>query len=1287
MPGQVIRFNGFMNTDDNEVDIISGQHTMALNGTFRGNPGNYLFQNIPGNSLIVNVDLPAGNNECIGGFFDALKQRIIWFNFNSNANHGIYLYSLINKTVSPIIISGTNTDGDVLNFTLTGPIYSGKILYGDATQGDILYFNNSQKQPCKININRALASGYGIIERPFLNVIKAPPIAPPYATYEDDALVTVNNMYKYLFKAKYRYWYDDKEKSVFSSHSEVPLPANYIDSDIDKDPTKNARIAIVIQTGPSNVKKIEVAFAISQGTQFGDFFQVHVIDKAAEGIPDNDIMIYRFYNDQSYVSLPVAESIQQFDFVPLEANDLELLNGNVLTYVGIKEGYDIVPLTAIASSAYNVQNSGKPLAFVVSQSGNSGFGTGNIHVIALGAQYELNVYIINTTNETISYVATFGATTATVIAGLSAAAITAGFTVISSDIENLIIVKTGESLQNYNVTVANSFASTDIPAYDWNSVYSFSVEYQDANGIDNGAITTKELQVRTVGYTLLLNAPSILLSINSRPPLWAKSFQILRSLNLTKSRLLQWVSNQTFKDTASTNNEFFAYIGIENLNTYIKNNPSSSFLTYNFIGGDRIRFFKKLSGLSNPIYANQDFEIQQSVINPVINGITRIGQFVKIALPNTDINFDFGTSDYYNYLIEIYTPAKSVADTGNTYFEFGERYAIGNPGTVNAFHQGMLQNQTANLSQPATFEFLRGDDYYRTRNIEVGEELVYQVTAGQGSDASAGRITVGLTLQSSSFTDTNLLTGTSPYQNLIGFNFVTSNRWIINTLAGTYHFRIRGTIVISFIDDRADDFYTVFLETQPPPPFFPPPVDPDPYAIYSTILVPAFDSSKAGTYSFNVDTTFTMTGNQKIFIFGWSIQGFDHSRSYAATNLTISVDKSYSVSIIDPNFSDFFQSAVNSNGRANAIDPDTAQRFIGAKQRWAQPYDIDTNVNQANRFYSDNQDTIDSSKGSIMRVSAWQRDLYYYQERGVGRTGIYAKYLQSNAGNANVVTTDQIITSNNVNYLLGIYGMGIMATSLMRGKNQEYFIDPVRGYLIRRAQDGLQPLNELFKGQYFIRSIFTPYAVPLTRPNGGIAKIMQCYDYLEEQLFIICQGGTDANGNVVPDYTFTWNEKRNSFCSFYSFAPDAMVCAQDVIYTWKDGQLYIHNNTTDYCNFFGTQYDCTITMVFNINLFEKKTWQSVSELADVVWSCPEIITSLNSYGVTKQTSILITEEFSEEEGMQNAVFRNDANIDINNGPTLKGNWIKITFKLSDPSKLHYLSVVQVNEVDSPLTRK
>lgn len=1276
MQPQIKQMNGVMDLDSPNDVIGRGSHSIAYNGRFRGIGNNLRFETIAGTTLITN-NLPAGNNENIGAIYDGLKKRIIFANYNSSGNHGIYIFSTESFTVTPLIITGTNTIGDPLRFTLNGFIANMNILYGDDQQGDIFYFLNSQKEPCQININQQLAGSYGIFQRSFFDVCKEPLSVPLYVTYENDSTVKVNNLRKKVIKFKGRKHFNNKDRSVTSSQGVLPLPVNWQDSAIDKDPTKNCRIAITIETGDSNVKKLEILGAIAgaasggnTGTPntFGDYFSIITLDKAELGIPDNDLYTYRFFNDQAYLPIDVKESIQEFDWVPLQANAQELLNGNVPVYGGILEGYDkVVSSNVISTSSIIQRTTQPPYTFACSQSGDSGFGTGNIHTVVIGTIAIGNLFTFQTTNQTISFAAT-ATTTANVIAGLSAAATVAGFTIISSDTENLVVIKTGESLLRFLATPI-VIAVSDSFVYDWNSRYSFGIVYFDAKGRTNGVVFPAS-SIQTNGYSESSGTPTIpkiLFSISGRPPIWATYYQIVRTKNTTKADTFYWISDKTFKDAT------YAYISIESLNAFIKTNPSSKFLAYGFSPNDRIRFIKVLSGSVNTIYTQQDFEIIEEKFDPEINGVVQIGQYLKIALPATSGTFDFGTSDFYNYFINLYTPAESASEGLDVYYEFGERYAIGNAGTINAFHQGMLQNQTSNLVTPATFEFTQGDNYYRNRIINTGDVISYKLIAGTLATSTI----IGQAQVSESLPNTNFTTALTVTQQAFINNY-NSPGWTINVNTFTYTFAVTGTINLRTVNSTTAPFIIQI------------------YVVFGTTTVLYVLGNKSGPTAagvdviFNVSQSIVMPPNSKAFLVmnttdnAFRVNLVSGNLIYTQSALT------YTVGCPDPSFSDYFEANVNSNGRTWANDPNATQSFIGNILRWGLNYEALTNLNLSNRFYFENFDEIDLDKGDIMRFKVRERIMRIFQKRACSQVGIYTKFVQD-SGNTNILTTtDDIIAKNNVQYQ-GSVGIGDYATNLASATIADYFVNPYTGEEYRLSNDGLINLSEKYLGEYTIKQLLTPYTNNYLRPNGSTAKIIKYFDFLESNAGTILQAGI-YNGENVPNYNFSFNEPRNAFGLFYNIFPDFALGFEDKVAYWKNGQLYINNNDAEQNKFFGTQFGSSIKLIFNDQVAIKKVMDAISYQSNKVWVSDQdgdILTSyINQQTELRQSSNLIEQDFSEEDGLQYAALLCDKNsgedprLALVEGDVLQGNWISIVFRYrgSEFSYLYLPSLIyQINQ--------
>jgi hypothetical protein len=1291
---QVVNFNAIQNQDDDPSVMKMGEHILARNGKFIGTPGKYRLQNIPGNQLIPNTFLPAtGTNTCIGGMYDQVKNRLIWANCNSLGVHALYIMDVATKTISRLIMDGFNTVGDPLAFTTSGMILSWNIVYGDATQGDVLFFPNSQKQPCQVNIDRALAGGYGPIQRKFIDVIRNPPDIPPQVIYQDDATVTVNNLRKKLFLFKYRFIFDNKDKSVWSAYSEVALPLEPFNQTIDTDPTKNCSIPIVFQTGDSNVLKIEIAGAVSLGATFSDFFSIIVLTKADLSIPNNDTSVYLFYNDKAYVTVDATESILEFDDCPLQVNAQELLNGNVLFYGGVKKGYNnLKTINAPVSSTTQPQTipTNKFYMFFATQNGQSCFGTGNIHIVVYGNVNESALFSVTMADATvISFTSALSDTTTNVINGLAASATSQGFTVISNDANNLIIFKLNAQLALIGSTTVTSttLLNSSYDAYDWWGRYSFGIQYFDANynptGRPVGGVQANQaMSLQTIAYQLLATVPQlqvINLSIFHAPPPDAYYYHIVRSKNLVENNFIYWISDRTIKDNqAGPDNFKYAYISIANLNNFVKNNPSSP-LGYTFLVNDRIRFVKRYNtdrSTAN-IYTNKDFEIIASIANPTVNGIAYIGQFIKIILPATDPTFDFGSAPFNNYFIKLYTPAQPVANGLDTYYEFSKRFAIINPGTSNAAHQGDTQNQNIGTGAPALIVSRKGDDYFRFRNISVGNELDYTVNANQ---TDTNQFVIGAQLTSESFNSTDYFVNPNVVQ-----LHISSTAWrtsdaqcIIREIAATTTFLVSGNLLVTPNENTSQPLIIRMYI-----------ISNDGHSFENIIIlfnagVPGVNGSPISV-SFN--TTVTLTTGQRMFILLNNAAGSD-SYTIVSGNYKIVEDILITEGCIDPNFSDYYQSSVNSNGRPWIIDPNALQAYFGNVTQWGLAYDPDTNINQISRFYPANFDEIQLDKGDILRFKARERICRIFQSRGVGQVGVYAKFIQDSKGQNTLTTTDAIITQNNVQYYEGEYGLGNHPESLVSGKIQDYFVDPVRGYQIRLSGDGMIPISELYKGQYTIRGLLTPFNKTWNRTDGGIAKILGAYNYLDEEYICVLQSGT--NGLLsIPVNTFSFNETRNAYCSYYDFTDcDFIISAEETIYSWKNGQIYSHDNPT-FCNFYGSQFGISISVPINTNLIEGKTWEALSQISNLPWHVPLLTTNAFSYGTQQQETNLVALDFVQlEHKWQAAFFRDIHSLGGQfNGDSMKGSSGVITFQVASAFGFVYLSEFAVHYLDSALTVK
>lgn len=382
----------------------------------------------------------------------------------------------------------------------------------------------------------------------------------------------------------------------------------------------------------------------------------------------------------------------------------------------------------------------------------------------------------------------------------------------------------------------------------------------------------------------------------------------------------------------------------------------------------------------------------------------------------------------------------------------------------------------------------------------------------------------------------------------------------------------------------------------------------------------------------------------------------------------------------DANWDDYVATAANSNGRAWAINFDAKQVYNPAQVRWGEALEQDTNINRLNVFYPLNFDTIDRSKGDILRMMTEKRLLYVYQYNGVGQMGIYTKLIQDNSGSTILTTTNEIITTNNVNYLKGNYGLGTQPCSLIRGKDgRHYFVDITTGTLCRRSEDGITPLTDLYKGKYFISDLLSTYNKPYAKDGTGIKSRIICgYNYLEED--VLCAGESGRyNGKPINPFCLTFNEDRLGFGTFYGkpenndFEPEWIVGAEDIVYFWKDGEIYKQDSANaydnEYANLLGIEYPSSIKLVFNKQVNVKKNFSNLQYQSNRIWASPtvgDINTSvINPDSDIAQRSLLIEQDIEITDNIRIAAFLRDMSgggfLEDEPADYLNGNWIEVNF--------------------------
>ena len=1330
------QLSGTLNLDDSNDILPSTHHKDAVNVVFRGGQSRYSAQSALGNRNISN-SLPGGTNMCIGTYYDQQKQRLFYFNYNSNGNHGIYIYNTIPKTIQTLFLNNTHSSSDVLGFDINNPITSVNIIYGaiynstNDIDGDVLYWIDSLGRPSKLNIDRKLAMVYASYKRSYIDVAKPCPSMPIQCTYENDLFVTNNNLKNALYQFIYRWVYDDGEKSVWSTGSEIPLPLFSENQAVSSDPKKNSRINLYYSTGDQTVRKVELAVRECVDGVISDYGLITSIDKSTT-TTNNVVYNFLFYNNSVITPIDQTEQNLLFDYIPQKANAQELLNGNTIIYGGITEGYNIHKDNSFVatSNTTNSFNKINGLLFFAAQGGFMSYGDSeSVQVIltgcgtnsgttnipttvttAVGADFMINLRDdITGVNYDINYLSSATDSISTILNGLASSATSQGFTASVSGNQLTISNNPPTTIPTISrwlqsaFTLSSNSASPFTSTYKTNVInasipssnYRYGIVYYDEKGRTNGAVTTDSLKVTTPRFNANENYPSLTIDISGTPPLWASYYNLVRTENLTYNKNLSWVTRRAFftEATFSSTTDTIVYLGIDNMIDYNSNIKSTSgYIGYDFAPGDRIRFLSKIANDGGIYEYNSgdvlDFEVIGLESDPNADGVVIPGTYIKIKYPTGFTSAMFGfyrateyvtppllKENYQNYQIQIYNNKRPQGT--DIYYEFGKQFSIGLPGTSNRYHVGENISQKRGTipgaAQPAVVYATSGDNYYRFRDIPIGAR--YMFTAGSYSqNVSAGGqfSTIVINVQDSTNTAQTINTGTSQYEIKSQTtpastctlaqsdypNWATSDYLFYNKSGSAITVKVKGTIPVS--KNAANPQYV---------------------KIHAKILTSSSVTIKTikdrvGLNETNLQYNIDFEGRilvpalSKLFLLTECTSTSSIELIVGAFDLDFSVVKNAQIGVVEDSFSDTYKLKLNSNSRPVVYDQNAVNAYYPTLIRYGQQNIAGTNQNSSNRFYPANMDEYDRQRGDIMRLKVRGSQMRVFQKVGCGMVGVLQNMLFNADGSGNLSQSNQLL--NNINYYQGDYGIGNHPTSLVSSSNSDYFVDTIRGYQVRLGGDGLTPISALYKAQYYMTNLATKYANLTSGTLGGYAKILGAYDFNEEEYVSVFQGYS-GQSNI----TIGFNEMSNRYTSFYDYNPEWITSAQGNIISFKNGQVWLHDTSATYCNYYGSQYKPSLTFVFNDMQTVKKRYNTISMLGNSVW-LPDINGDITTN--LGQTSSLQTIDFLQKDDKWHASFKRDSASTggLYNGNVLKGNWAQIKLKPTNGNSFVNLFYIELN---------
>ena len=320
-----------------------------------------------------------------------------------------------------------------------------------------------------------------------------------------------------------------------------------------------------------------------------------------------------------------------------------------------------------------------------------------------------------------------------------------------------------------------------------------------------------------------------------------------------------------------------------------------------------------------------------------------------------------------------------------------------------------------------------------------------------------------------------------------------------------------------------------------------------------------------------------------------------------------------------------------------------------------------TGINNTNQFSvaEDITTSLDPAQGSIQKLYAEDTNLIIFQENKVSRGLIDKDAIYTAEGEA--LTTSGASVIGQIQAYAGNYGISTNPESFTVYGYRKYFADRNKGLILRLSQDGITEISSYGMRDYFRDNLASV---------GVNGRVVGSWDMHNKQYVVSMQPASSAGafrpnktGYVYEYQTLTFDEDSAGWTSKFSFKPDAAFSMRNEYYSAYYGNIWKHYSyNVPYCNFYGTQYTSSVSVVLNPEPSFPKTFQTINYEGASGWALTEIYTDSNvgvpvssavvAYDLSNLQDQLFLNNFKSKENKYHATILN--NTEASGGTVVYG---------------------------------
>jgi len=313
-------------------------------------------------------------------------------------------------------------------------------------------------------------------------------------------------------------------------------------------------------------------------------------------------------------------------------------------------------------------------------------------------------------------------------------------------------------------------------------------------------------------------------------------------------------------------------------------------------------------------------------------------------------------------------------------------------------------------------------------------------------------------------------------------------------------------------------------------------------------------------------------------------------------------------------------------------------------------FNSSSNVNKLNEFnlsLANFKDDIDKSYGAIYKIKGEETNLQVFQENADSQV-FYEKDILYNAdGTSNLSQISNVLGSQDI--YKGEFGISTHSDSYDNYGFNSYHTDVNRGVVIKKSNNGLFEISKQGMKSYF-KSLFR---------NNVINHVNGKYDQFNDYYILNIQYNTNQY------VTWVYSDENDGWLGRITFNPEDMCRINGKFLSFKNGEIYEHNQDNLRNTFYGVESPSKFTFNFSQEPSERKIYKTLEIEGTDAWQI--------SAESDLDKGFINLSDFEKQEGVYRSYLRNsNDNIDSSKisyqgigNCTYSGLVLSFSFKLDD----------------------